>query len=397
MARQKNPGCGEISFKKRAGYYEAGVWIDTPTGKKFHRIGRKGDPDLQRKYVLFCQEYYSTSVQPGETVYISTLFRQYLEKRLPRLHTADQHHVKTVMGLVAEKYGLTKVEDFDSVAYRCAQVLVAQHGERQKRPWSFAYCNKLMKYLRAVFRWGVGRKLFISANLMEIEAVEPIGQGDEQYDLGETTPRADVPDWVLKKTLPYLTPMLADMVKLIRGACLRPCELCRMRVQDLMESERGVVEIHGHKTARFGIRRFAAFTPSEMAILRRRSVGKGADEHIFSPRDAVQEAWDSYKKSCRTEDLARYPEEYTTHALGCLLRRCLDRARAAGERFPYWTLYQLRHASVTENSRLFGVETASYIAGHKCIKTTAIYDHKALSLAIMAAEERAKREESQDW
>lgn len=395
MARPKNDGVGKISFKKRADYYEAGVWVQTPSGSKFYKIGRKGDPDLQRKYVLFCNEYYTRPTPiKGEPVMMATLFRQYLEKRLPRLHQIDQYHVRRLLGFVAERYGMTPVTDFDSVAFRDVQDIVAKYGASRKKPWSFTYCNKYMGYLRAILRWGVGRKLFSAANLLEIKAVEPIGQGDEQYDLSETTPRQDVPDWVVEKSLPYLTPMLADIVKLIRGACLRPSELCRMRVQDLMESENGVIEIKGHKTARFKVRRFAAFTPSEMAILRRRAAGKGADEHIFSPRDAVLESWENCKVSDYRKKLLAYPEEYTTHALGGLLRRCLARAKAAGERFPSWTLYQLRHASVTENSRLFGVEVASYIAGHKSIKTTAIYDHKAVACAMEAARRRAEREEN---
>ncbi len=386
MARPKNDGVGKISFKKRADYYEAGVWVQTPGGKKFYKIGRKGDPDLQRKYVEFCNSYYTSSVPKGQPVMMSTLFRQYLEKRLPRMQVADQHHVKTVLGFVAEKYGLTPVAEFDSVAFRDVQSMVAAYGERQKKPWTFSYCNKLMSYLRAVLKWGIGRKLFNSANLLEIQAVEAIGQGDEVYDLAETVQRADVPDWVVRKSLPYMPPTLQDIVRLLRGACLRPSELIRMRVQDVMESRDNLIEIGHHKTQRHHVRRFAAFTPAEMRILRRHCIGKGADEHLFSPRDTMRE------RGVSEEKLLNFREEYTTHLLGCWLRRCLNKAKEAGEMIPSWTLYQLRHASVTENSRMFGVETAAYIAGHKDMKTTSIYDHKAAECARAAARRRAEHD-----
>ena len=55
---------------------------------------------------------------------------------------------------------------------------------------------------------------------------------------------------------------------------------------------------------------------------------------------------------------------------------------------PRWFPYQLRHAAVTANSIRYGVETAAYIAGHKSLKTTEIYDHKGEELARLAAEER---------
>lgn len=394
MVRPKKDGVGALAKRKRKGYCDMGVWVDTPSGKKFHILGRQGDPDLQKKYVAFCQAYYTEQERPKEDeLVLATLFRSYIEKRLPRLHATDQHHVRTVMQILAESFGMMKVGNFDSVEFRRAQALVAEYGEEQEKPWSFTYCNKLMGYLRSILKWGIGRKLFSAANILEIQAVEPIGEGDEVYSLGETEPRDEVPDWVVQKSIPFLSPMMADIVRLIRGACLRPSELVRMRCQDIMMSKDGVVEIGHHKTDRFHVKRFAAFTPGEMRILRKYTAGKSADEHVFSPRDAVMAVWSGYKKmKGADEKILKYSEEYTTHSLGMALKRQLDKARAAGERIPNWTLYQLRHAAVTENSMRYGVETASYIAGHTSVKTTAIYDHKALRLAVMAAKERAERE-----
>lgn len=393
MARPKKNSFGAISYKRRAGHIDAGVWVDTPSGKRFHTIGRKGDPDLQRKYALFCASYIQEEEDvPLNEVTVAILFRHYLEKRLPHLQPADQHHVKLIMKLLVERFGTLKVREFDCVKFRAAQQVVALHGQRLVRPWSFAYCNKLMGYLRAIFKWGVGRKLFDASNLLEIKTVEPIGAGDEVYDLGDTSPRQDVPDAVIQKTLPYLSAVMVDVVTLIRGACLRPCELVRMRVQDVIESEGGVVEIKHHKTRRFGVRRFAAFSRAEMAILRRRCVGKGADEFVFSPRDTMRELWTRRQFKADEDSLLRFTDQYTTERLGHALAEGIKRARAAGVRIPKWTLYQLRHTAVTENSEKYGVEMASYIAGHRSMKTTAIYDHKAVQCAIQAAEERTRRE-----
>lgn len=394
MARPKKNSFGAIAFKKRAGHIDAGVWVDTPSGKRFHTIGRKGDPDLQRKYALFCASYIQEEEDvPLNEVTVAILFRHYLEKRLPHLQPPDQHHVKLIMKLLVEKFGPVNVKDFDCVSFRSAQKVIATHGQRLVRPWSFSYCNKLMGYLRAIFKWGVGRKLFDASNLLEIKTVEPIGQGDEVYDLGDTFPRQEVPDEVIEATLPFLSDVMVDVVTLIRGACLRPCELTRLRVQDVRESRNGVVEIRHHKTQRFGVRRYAAFSRAEMAILLRRSYGKGADEFVFSPRDTMREVWKNRRCRYLEDCLLKYSDHYTTERLGHALADGIKKARAAGVRIPKWTLYQLRHSAVTENSEKYGVEIASYIAGHRSMKTTAIYDHKAVQCAIHAAEERTRKEQ----
>ena len=65
--------------------------------------------------------------------------------------------------------------------------------------------------------------------------------------------------------------------------------------------------------------------------------------------------------------------------------RSRPQAAKAGVRIPHWTPYQLRHASVTENSIAMGQENAAFVAGHLSVSTTARYDHKSRQVAIEAA------------
>ncbi len=395
MPRPKNEGFGKISRKKRGPYYELRVWVRDGAGKNvFHRLGREGDPDIQEKYVEFQHKMLQVrKAVPKKGVTLSILFLKYMELRLPKLHITDQAHVRKVIGLVLDDFGTVVVDDFDSVEFRRAQELVALEGQRKgegKKVWSFSHVNKLMKYLVSVLKWGVSRKLFPASNLLEIKTVEPVGRGDEVYELEVNEPRTDVPDEVILASLPHLSPILQDMVRIQRAACMRPSEVCGPRVLNIMTAKSGVVTIGKHKTMRFQVKRYAAFSPAEMEILRKHCRGKGADEYVFSPRDAIRPTWESYGwDSAKIEEKSLfYADHYTPETYYHAIQYRLKKAREAGVVIPRWFPYQLRHAAVTANSLRYGVETAAYIAGHKSIKTTEIYDHKGEQLARLAAEER---------
>lgn len=396
MARPRNDGFGKISRKKRGNYYDLGVWVRDATGKNvFHRLGREGDPDIQEKFLEFQHQLFQRKkIVPKDGVTVAMLFLKYIELRLPKLHVTDQAHVRKVLGLLLDEFGNTPTDDFDSVAYRRAQEIVACEGLRKadgKKVWSFSHVNKLLKYLVAVLKWGVSRKLFSAANLLEIKTVEPVGKGDEVYELEVNEPRTEVPDHVILESLKYLTPILRDMVRIQRIAGMRPSEVCALRVEHVLSAKDGVIEVREHKTARFGTRRYYAFTPDEMRILKRRCSGKGFDEYVFTPRDAYLEAVEGQAIAPEKLDkaLARYGEKYDSHAYGRAIKRKLDAAREQGAKIPHWTPYQIRHTFVTENSLKYGMEMASSLAGHKSLRTTEIYDHKAQRVAIRAACERA--------
>lgn len=395
MARPKNTPFGKISRKKRKNYYEVGVWIKNDEGKNvFHRLGKEGDPDIKEKFVEFQHKMLNERKRvPKNGVTISMLFLRYIESKLPKLHPTDQAHVRKVMKLLLEPFGNMNVVDFDSVEFRRAQEIVAIEGMRTdsgKKVWSFSHVNKLLKYFVAVLKWGAARKLFPPVNLLEIKAVEPVGRGDEFYPLAVNEPRTEVPDQVILESLKYLSPILCDMVRIQRIAGMRPSELCALRVEHVRTAQNGVIAMKEHKTARFGNTRYFAFTKDEMKILRRRCAGKGFDEFVFTPRDAYLEAIENtnVNKENVEKVLARFSQKYKTHTYGRALKKKLDAARENGAKIPHWTPYQLRHTFVTENSLLYGVEVASSLAGHKSVKTTQIYDHKAVKIALRAADAR---------
>ncbi len=211
-------------------------------------------------------------------------------------------------------------------------------------------------------------------------------------------------DDVVKRTLPFMAPTIADMVKIQRGVCMRPKEVCNLRVGDLDKTGRlWATSTKKHKTARFGVIRFTAFGAAETEILRRRCAGKGADEYVFSPREAALERWEAQAAARKTPltpsqrkraeqrkatRLDRLGDQYDSESYRHAIIYALQKAAKAGERIPHWFPYQLRHAAVTATAMTHGREIASLHAGHTSIATTDVYDHRFEKVERNLAEER---------
>lgn len=372
------------------------------------KLGKWGEGNVQTEYQKVLREFSAgkfreeiLEISDGAT--LAYLFDQFLEMAVRRYLKADVDVFKLVIGAVIDIYPDMMVKNFMAMNYRTVRNHLVAIGGKKKKPWSRQYVNKIMAALRCIFRWGVSYD-YVPVEVVQRMACVPAIKENEYDVLDEREKVGDVPDAVVLRTLPYMPPVIADMIKIQRGASMRPSEVCRLRVGDL---DRGgmtwIVRFVKHKTARFGVDRFISFSAAETEILRRRSEGKGADEFIFSPRDAMRERWESRaaarkskvtpSQKLRTErDAAgkfeRYKECYDSRGYYQAVQYAIKRARKAGEKIPDWFPYQLRHAAVTANSLRYGQEAAGKIAGHKSVKTTDIYNHSAEKLSRNAAEER---------
>ena len=307
---------------------------------------------------------------------------------------------------MTHEFGAKNFRRVQEMAVRIAPLewLIAEDGSKvRKRKWSRQYVNKLMSLLRRIFTWGVSYDLVPPDVLAKMKAVPSIRAGDYE-ELPETKPRLDVPDDVVKLTLPFLSPTVADMVRVQRGACLRPSELCSLRVGDLdREGECWRVKLSKHKTARCGVHRYASFSRAETEILRRHCEGKEDGDFLFTPKEAMEEYWKTARAKRKTKvqpsqqergerraatRTDRLLDHYDASSYRQAIEYGIAQAVKHGVPVPHWTPYQLRHSAVTATSLEHGREIASLQAGHLSISTTAIYDHKAETVADRLAAER---------
>ena len=181
-----------------------------------------------------------------------------------------------------EIYSGTSVDEFGTSALLTVQSLFIKQG------YARSYCNKLTGFVRRAFRWGVLREL-VPSNIAEaLKYVPPILEG--KTDARERPPRQAVPDEVVKATLRHLLPTIADMVVIQRLAAMRPSDVCSMKVGEIDQSkEVWFYYPPKHKGTWRKHKRIVVFGKPEQEILKRRMKGKGPDDYVFSPKEALEE------------------------------------------------------------------------------------------------------------
>ena len=398
--------------KRRCGkrvYIEAGCFFYDGDKRRWKSLGVWGTKEAERAYKVFCREYWASAAQEAEALPpgfcpLGKLVTEYLKAR-KNLDSRDRGHIVTVCKILLTVCPDIPASKFSAMTYRKVRDAVVAVGLEPgfRKPWSRQYINRLMNCLRGVFRWGISYDLVPPEVVAKIATVPPLRAG-EVAGISDTTPRQGVPDAVVAATMPYMTPTVADMVRIQRGACMRPSEVCGLKVGDIDQSGtcwRAVLA--RHKTARCGVKRWIVFSADETEILRQRCRGKAPEDYIFSPSEAMEERWRTMAAKRVTpttpsgllRDAARAPyrtarlgDHYDAHAYARAVKYAILAAQKAGEHVEHWTPYQLRHAAVTATSLEHGREIASLQAGHTNLSTTAIYDHKAEAVAEQLAAER---------
>jgi integrase len=198
-----------------------------------------------------------------------------------------------------------------------------------------------------------------------------------------------VDDHVVEATLPHLSPVVADMIRVQRLTGCRPGDVIQLRASDLdMSVNPWEFRPRRHKNQHRQRQRIIPVGPKAQAILRnyfsldlaaplfrpdeseRRRNGKRNEERA-TPR------WPSHDPEARRERReekrgdapARAPKDrYTTQSYD----RAIERA-AAKAGVPHWTPNQLRHAAGTEFRKRFGLDAAQAVLGHAKADVTEIY------------------------
>ena len=292
--------------------------------------------------------------------------------------------------------------DFGPLLLASVQQLFVKSG------YSRTHCNKLTNFVRTIFNWGVGQELVPETVANALKYIRPLRKG--QTTAPETTPREDVPDEVVDRTLPFLPPTVAAMVQVQRLAVMRPNEVCRMKVGEINQS--GEIWIYQpiiHKGTWRGLGKAVALGKPEQELIGPRLVGKSPDAAVFSPRDAVAEKKERDAANRKTKvqpsqvkraahraknPKSRVREFYDSSSYRHAIDYAITRAnKTLDEPIPHWTPYQLRHSGVSELTleNDGNLNIARAVAGQKSISVTQRYNHADLKIAIEQAKKRSKK------
>jgi integrase len=318
--------------------------------RKIH-LGKWGTPEAEKAYRRIIQTWASNPatahIKPGEQIFLDQLCYAFVQARN---NQNDHRNYKTVIEVLLSVYSGEPVEMFD---FSSLDVVRKQFI---KRRYCRSYVNKLTSLVRSIFYWGVPRKLVPASVAESLRYLKPLLEG--QTEAPEQPHRQDVPNEVVARTLPYLLPTMADMVRVQRAACMRPSEVCRMRVGEIDQTGEVWKYIpRKHKNSWRNHKKIVALGEVEQAIIAPRLAGKQSNDTVFSPKDALKERYERYAAKRKTKvspsqiqrkaQTARNPKRkvndfYTTESYGKSIKQSIQTANKRlldSEQIPHWTPY----------------------------------------------------------
>ena len=355
---------------------------------RFYADAQERAADPSNKFDSRELRHYATVIKYLVTLYGSTLAN--------RFSASNYREYRAYLVSIAPS--VERVPDgvySDNKDNRARGIVGAPKYRVTKRAWTSNYITQLMRYLRMIFSWGVGHDLIDPATAERFKHVERL-----RCNAPTKQPRLDVPDDIVRATLPYLTPTVRDMVIIQRQNALRPNEVCGLRVCDIDRSG----EVWSvRKITKTYVPMVIVFCESDKEIIARHIAGKSDDDYLFTPAESMQERWQeraaARKSKPAPSQLARaeaaaenkleaFRQCYTVDAYRNAIYYAIRRANAGGVDVPKWTPYQLRHTAVTETSYQYGIDAALAMAGHTTINMTAHYEHTAERLKADLASKR---------
>jgi len=265
--------------------------------------------------------------------------------------------------------------------------------------------NERVNIIKRMYKWATEEERVPASTWQALLAVEGLKRG--RSGAKETEPVKPVPEAWVEKTLPYLPPVVADMVRVQLLTGMRSGELCQMRPADLDTS--GKVWLYRprqHKNAYRGHARVISIGPKAQAILER-YLHRDLQAPMFSPAESEKRRLAAQHKA-RTTPLKhgnrpgtnrkalpkRKPRtQYDTTSYRRAVKRAIGRGnreikarlKARGlqgddlekacerEKIPHWHPHQLRHTAATRIRKAMGLDAARAVLGHRTISVTNEY------------------------
>lgn len=336
---------------------------------------------------------------------------------------------KRIMSLIRAKYGHTLAENFGPLSLKAIQLHLLKEGR------SRLYINDDVRRIQRIFKWAASEQLIGAAVSMALDTVEGIQKGRTSAREYEVVLPVD--DATVDATLPHLSPIVADMIRLQRLTGARPGEVVILRPGDIDRSHEVWKFIPAeHKTEHHNVARTIFIGPKAQAVLAPYLL-RASDAYCFSPKEAEKKrrvklhenratplSCGNVPGSNRRRRIDRpLQDRYTGNSYrraiyrGCELafnmprelreiptkrydraakkwaivpaaeREELQRKAAEWRAAHAWTPHQLRHAAATEIRAKFGLEAVQVSLGHTNMKTSEIYTAKNHELAARVAKE----------
>ena len=337
-------------------------------------------------------------INPSKTITIGKLLDKYLayaEKTTRPTRSNKEHpdlHFTKRIKKFLKPYDSWPVSDFgpdELLEVRTALVKYEYVQGKKKKRYTRGGVNDVIKWIRKIWKWGMGRQLITAEQVQGLEEVKPLKMGDTESPDNYKRPRVTEEDFL--KVINQVSSVVGDMLQLIWHTAMRPYEVCDMRPFDILCNDpdcwlyipgRDQTPVGKHKTTRFERVKVIPLTQKCQQILKSRIKDLGSKEYIFSPKAAMQEFFEKKLANRKTPlhygnrpgtnqkklPLIKPSEKYDHHGLRNACKRgCI---RAGVEVF---VPYDLRRTKATGTRSILGKEAAKVLLGHTKTDTTDIY------------------------
>ena len=336
--------------------------------------------ELLDAYLDFAQGYYRKNGQP----------------------TTALAQLKFAIREIKALYGSTPAANFGPLAVRAVQQKMVGADASPR------YINQHTGHIKRMFKWAVSMELLPPSVYQALATVPGLKAG--RTTARETKPVLPVEGELVDATLPYLPPVVADMVRFQRLTGCRPGEVSQLRPCDVDRSgEVWEYRPASHKTQHHGRQRIIYVGPKAQAVLSPYLL-RDPQANCFSPAESEQKRHIDQRQRRRTRvqpsqqnrrkaKPARLPRTaYTKDSYQRAIARAIvkgnkDRTKAAADMgvepvlLPHWHANQLRHSKATEIRRQFGLEAAQVILGHAKADVTQVYAERDARLATEVAKQ----------
>jgi integrase len=250
--------------------------------------------------------------------------------------------------------------------------------------------NQRIGRIKRVFRWAVENELVAASVYQALAAVSGLQRG--RSAARDTEPIKAVAVHLVEQTLPHLSPVVADMLRLQLATGARSGEICLMRGCDLDAS--GATWLYrplNHKTAHRGFGRVIPLGPTAQAIVRRH-LKTDLQAYLFSPRESVRLIREHKRQErrtpaqpsqqCRAKARPKKApgERYRPQAIAHAVRVACEK-----HGLQRWHPHQLRHTKATEIRREFGLDAARALLGQHAPQVTELYAELDVGKAVEVA------------
>lgn len=354
-------------------------------------LGKYGSPESHQEYARVLDVVRKTGRLPNaKDVTVSEVvlgFMSHVEVyyRKDGKPTTEQGNFKQALRFLVDLHGATVASEFGPLALRQVRDAMIQAGRCR------SVINKDVNRVRMAFRWAVEEELVEGSVYHALQAVRPLKKG--RCEAPDHPPVLSVPAEDVEATLPFLPPIVADMVRLQLLTGARPIEIRLLKPEEVDRVGEVWEYIPGaHKTEHHGKERRLFFGPRAQEVLAP-YLARPADAYCFSPAESERrrnEAKRAARQSPMTPSQAERNGDPSSGASDCYSKdayvRAITRAcEKAG--VPRWTPHRLRHTLATQVRREYGLEAAQTVLGHSQADVTQIYAERdfAKARSIMAA------------